>query len=388
MVIVKENSPHLRRKATLWQMLLDVLIALSPTVVFALVEYTWRAAVNILLSVSVMVAAEAVAVLIKNWGPRDGAKHSLKEKLAFALKGYSINNFLAPCVSGLIFALILPARETNPAGFIYFVIVVGALFGIVIGKLVFGGTGYNIFNPAAVGLIFVKLCFQSSFSGAWYIGAYDSVSAGGTILHVSSNFETVFSSGYNFSDMFLGLIPGTMGETCKLAILLGLAYLLIRREIDWRVVVGFLGTFLFMLSLGGLVPLLKGVEGFDFGSFILTQLLSGGVLFGVTFMLTDPVTMPITSPSRLLYGMIAAVCVVFIRMFGGYAEGMAFSILIVNMIAPVLDHYKWSQSRFTLKNVLPLAIVPVVFTAILVWALADRLPLASSFASFEGGFVL
>jgi len=381
-------------------MLLDVLIALLPVVIFALIKYTWHTAVNLAISISLMAAAEYVFVLIKNWGPKDGEKHSLLERVKFASQGYTINNFLAPTVSAVIYTMLFPAQNTNPVGFLYFALAVGALFGLIFGKLVFGGTGQNIFNPAVVGFIFVKLCFSSSFSGLWYIDSFNAVSgggtiipgssvvAGGTILSTASNFETVFSSHYSFLDMFLGNIPGTMGETCKLAILLGLVYLLVRREIDWRVVVSYLGTFLLLIMIAGLVPLAKGLSGFDYGAFILTQVLSGGLLFGATFMLTDPVTMPITTPSRWLYGMIAAVATVFIRLLGGYAEGVAFSILIANMAAPVLDHYKWSSSRFHLKNVLPLVIVPLCAIGILIWALVDKLPAASAFVTLFGGAIL
>jgi hypothetical protein len=90
------------------------------------------------------------------------------------------------------------------------------------------------------------------------------------------------------------------------------------------------------------------------------HLLSGGVLFGGTYMITDPVTMPITRPSRVIYGMVVAVSVVFIRLFGSYAEGMGFSILIGNMFAPVMDHYKWSTNKYTWKNLLAMGIIAVL----------------------------
>ena len=111
-------------------MMIDVLIALAPVVIFAIVKYSWHAVVVELLSVFTMCLAEFVFVLIKNWGPKDGQKHSLKEKFSTAIKGYGINNFLVPCVSAVIFAMLMPAQETNPSGFIYFVVVIGALFGM------------------------------------------------------------------------------------------------------------------------------------------------------------------------------------------------------------------------------------------------------------------
>lgn len=370
MNIIQENSPHIRRKDDLKGMMIDVLIALLPVVVYALVKFTWHAAVNLVLSLATMLAAEFVFVLIKNWGPKDGEKHPFIEKFKFAIKGYSINNLLVPSVSAVIYAMLMPSTESNPAGFIYFEVVIGALFGICIGKLVFGGTGQNIFNPAAVGFIFTKICFVSENTANGYDGI-----AGATALSGGSQSPL---------DLFLGNTTGTMGELSKYCILIGLAYLLIRHVADWRVVVSYLGTFLVLTLTAGLVQLVMK-NNFDFLAFLLTQLLSGGMLFGVTYMLTDPVTMPITQPSRLLYGMVVAVSTVFIRLFASAPEGMGYSILIGNMLAPVMDHYQWSSSKFNWKNLTAMGAVLVVALGILIWGLSGKLSSSGAIAIF-GGF--
>jgi electron transport complex protein RnfD len=359
--IIQENSPHLRRKDNLTGMMLDVLIALAPVVIFAIVKYTWHVVVVELLSILTMCLAEFVFVLIKNWGPKDGQKHSFKEKFANAIKGYGLNNFLVPCVSAVIFAMLMPAGDTTPAGFIYFEVITGALFGMVIGKLVFGGTGQNIFNPAAVGFIFTKICFQGGI--AYFANAID-VTTSGTTLNDGANIS--------YLGLLLGQTPGTYGEVCKIAILVGLAYLLIRHAADYRVVSAFFGTFIVLTAIAGLVYYVRD-NSVDFLHYFLTHLLSGGVLFGGTYMLTDPVTMPITRPSRIIYGMIAAIAVVFIRLFGSYSEGMGFSILIANMFAPVLDHYKWSTNQYTWKNRLAMGIIATVAAGILVWGLNGKI---------------
>ena len=159
--------------------------------------------------------------------------------------------------------------------------------------------------------------------------------------------------------MFLGRIPGTLGEVYKITILVGLVYLLVRRSADFRIVVSYLGTFTILsLTAGlGLMLLNKDINPFIF---TLYSLLSGGVLFGATFMLTDPVTSPINSPSRIIYGMIAAVVTVLIRLFAALPEGVGFSILIANMIAPVLDHPDWSSSRYTWKKILAMMLIVVI----------------------------
>jgi electron transport complex protein RnfD len=372
--IVQENSPHLRRKDNLKGMMLDVIIALTPVLVFALVKYTWHAAVNIVLSVLTMCLAEFVFVLIKNWGPKDGQKHPFKEKFLNAVKGYGINNFLVPCVSALIFAMLMPTQEADSTGFVYFMIVIGALFGIIFGKLVYGGTGQNIFNPAAVGFIFTKVCFSSRFTGLWYTDAFNGLNsqnalvAGGTMLSPSAEAPV---TNYSLLDAFLGNIPGTMGEVCKIAILLGLAYLLIRHVADWRVVSSFFGTFFVLTALAGLIYSLKD-SSVSFGQYFLSHILSGGVLFGGTYMLTDPVTMPITRPSRIIYGMLAAIAVVSIRLFGSYGEGMGFGILIANMFAPVMDHFKWSTNKYTWKNLLVMGIIAVLAIGFISWGLLGK----------------
>ena len=164
---------------------------------------------------------------------------------------------------------------------------------------------------------------------------------------------------YELFDLFFGRIPGTLGEVYKITILIGLVYLLIRRSADYRIVVSYLGTFSILIFIAGLslVGLGTGINPFVY---TLYHLLSGGVLFGATFMLTDPVTSPINPPSRWMYGMVAAIATVFIRLFAALPEGVAFSILIANMVGCVLDHYEWSSSKYTWKKFLAMGLLLVI----------------------------
>lgn len=358
MTIVKESAPHLRRNDSLARMFLDVIIALAPVVIFAIVGYGWAAVRNLLIPSAIMIASEYISILIRTPLPNDGNKHGLKEKIKLASSKWTINNLLAPLISGLIMGLIMPA-ESDPIAFIYIALVVGSLFGIIIGKLVFGGTGHNIFNPAAVGMVFAKLCFGSHYvyTAPFYVS---SIPVGGTalstIVGTSSSGVGVthfasLGSDYSLLDLFLGNCPGVIGETCKIAILAGLIYLLIRRAIDWRVVLAYLGTFFVLLCVAALSISLS-IEGTSFGMIIGYEMLSGGLLFGAVYMLTDPVTMPITSPGRIFYGFVAASITLLIRLFGAYPEGVVFSILLANAIAPFIDYYKWSTQKFTRKKVI------------------------------------
>lgn len=375
-IIKKETSPHIRRKDSLFRMLLDVLIALFPVQLMAIIAYTWRAVVILLISFATMVAAEIISVLIRNRIPYDGTKHTLKEHLKKGFAAVNINHIMAPLVSAEIFALIMPA-QTDPAPVIYVATFVGALSGIVLGKLVFGGTGQNIFNPAAVGMIIAKICFGSKYvyDGTYYVTA---VSTGGTPL---SNALSTTSAGlpdllghysmvndYSFFDLFFGRIPGTIGEGFKFAILIGLVYLLIRRAADHRVIVSFFVTFIGLMSIAGIFVAVR-VPGVNWFDFMVFQLFSGGVLFGGVYMVTDPVTMPINSPGRMIYGTACGAIVVLIRIFGALPEGMAFAILLSNMMAPVIDYHGWSGQKITFKKILWIAGIVLVATAIICLAL-------------------
>lgn len=381
-----EQSPHIRRKDTLAGMMADVLIALSPVVIFALIVYQLAALRNLLVSEVVWVFGEFVYVIAKSLiaGRKDGLK--FKDKMLKALKSYKLTDFLVPTVSAVIFALIMPATfwglktdgsidysnlsSTVPFadGYAYLTLVIGSIFGLLVGKLIFGGTGKNFLNPAAAGFVFCKFVFGHRYA----VANYDTtalgwkISTGATVL--KGDYAASASYGTSILDLLIGNMPGLMGETCKIAILLGLAYLLIRHVADWRVVVSFFGTFIIFSLFAGILIHAK-YNDVAVWKFVLTQLLSGGVLFGGVYMITDPVTMPLNRPDRVLYGTLIAIVVIFFRYFG-YSEytheGMAFAILICNAIVPVLDYIpKWASNRYDLKHLIVLAAVPAVFFAIM-----------------------
>ncbi len=331
--IVKETAPHIRRKATVARMMLDVVIALIPVIVFSFVAWGLKALMIIGISIVTWVGCEAVYVGIRNQFPKSTDKHPFKEKIKHAYSAYTINNLLAPLVSALIFAMAMPAGASWYAAF------VGSLFGCILGKLVFGGLGSNIFNPAVVGMCSAKLMFGGSYQtiNNWLLP-----DGFASATPLQADYGT-----YSMLELFLGKTNGTLGEVSTVCILAGLIYLLIRRSIDYRVTCSYLGTFLFYILIAGIFYATKG--GIDYGTFVGTQMLSGGLLFGATFMLTDPVTSPTNKPNRILYGMIAATFTVIIRLFGGLPEGVGFSILLSNMLVPVLDYYKWSNPRFGKK---------------------------------------
>jgi len=356
MTIVKENAPHIRRKASVTRMMVDVLIALAPTLIFACVVYPVEALSHLAISLAIMIGSEFVYVGLRNMMPKTDEKHTFKEKFNYAYKGhYNITNILTPMITAVIFTLVMPA------GAPIYAIIIGALVSIWIGKLVFGGLGSNIFNPAVVGMLFCKLCFGSQYNmnlETWYFNTPD-ITAGATPLALIADGNFTGAYEYSLFDLFFGRIPGTLGEVFKITIIIGMIYLLIRRSADIRIVASYLGTFLLLIFMAAiaLYMLYPGVNPFYF---TIYSLLSGGVLFGAAFMLTDPVTSPINAPSRIIYGMVAAIVTVFIRLFAALPEGVGFSILIANMVACVLDHYEWSNPRYTWKKCLAMGLLIVI----------------------------
>ena len=374
MIISKENAPHLRKKSTVTRMMVDVLIALAPTLIFAFAVYHIYAISTYLISLFCMIGSEFIYVGFKNMMPKDGLKHSFKEKFNYAYKGkFNQNNILTAAISAVIFTLIMPVAMKLPSGTIIppiYPAIVGSLVGIWFGKLVFGGTGSNIFNPAAVGMVFAKLCFGSTYLtyvDNWFYKLPDGV-AGATPLGLLNGGNYANIGNYQLTSLLFGQIPGTVGEVFKITIIVGLIYLLIRRSIDWRNVVSYFGTFILLILIAGLA-VFSVDKSTNVGLFALYSLLSGGVLFGGVFMLTDPVTSPINPPSRIMYGIIAAVITVFIRLFAALPEGVAFSILIANMLSAFLDHYEWSSSKYTWKKILAICLlvaVPALFTFLII----------------------
>ena len=360
MAIFKESAPHLRRKASVTRMMVDVLIALAPTLIFSFIVFPIKTLIFYLISVAVMIGAEFVYTGLRGLMPKDGLKHSFKERFNYAYKDkFNQNNILTAAISAIIFTLIMPA------GAPIYAVVVGALAGIILGKLVFGGLGSNIFNPAAVGMLFAKVCFGGQYAPnveTWFYTVSDVTVAPTALTNKAidglpgliANFNSA-----NLFDMFIGKMYGTLGEVYAVTIIIGAIYLLIRRSADIRVMLPYLGAFaLFSLVAGLGFYAVDGVTN-PF-KFTLFMLLSGGV-----FMLTDPVTSPINAPSRIIYAIVAAVFTILIRLFAALPEGVGFSILIANMIAVVLDHYEWSNPRYTWKKFLAMGLLVIVPAAII-----------------------
>ena len=221
-------------------------------------------------------------------------------------------------VTGLLLAYNLPANAP------VWLAVVGAVIAIVLVKQIFGGIGSNFMNPAlaARAILFVSWATQMTTYPATRF-MLDGVSTATPL----NSLGTGSVAGVNLMDLFLGNIPGVLGETCKLALLLGGVYLILRRIVDWKIPVTFIAT-VFVCYL-----IKDGAE------MALYQILSGGLFLGAFFMATDYATSPVTNPGRVIMGIGCGIFLFVIRAYASYPEGCSFAILLMNVATPLIDKY-------------------------------------------------
>lgn len=358
MKLVAQTAPYIRKPVSVKRMMLDVIIALMPVTIFACIQNGWSGIYVFLISIATMLVTELVSILLMKW-PSDMKFKELfsKSGIKKVSKIYTVNNFTAPIISALIYALIMPA------GCNWYVVFIGALFGILVGKMIFGGLGSNIFNPAAVGRVFVGICFGSQL--LYNKGGVD-VAAGGTPLaYLNGNVDYIYKAlaNYKLWDLFLGQIPGSMGEVSSLMIIIGAVYLFVRRSADVRSTLSMLGSFavvtLAVSIVTGSIAIVNPILLF------LYEMLSGGLLFGAVFMITDPVTSPTTKFGRVVAGVMAGSVTALIRYCGAYPEGVAFSILIVNMFVPTIDHLMAGKPRnYSWKQLVGVAVSVILISTI------------------------
>lgn len=248
-------------------------------------------------------------------------------EFAFAqFRGHAINE--GYLVTGILIPLILP--PTTPL----WMVAVGSAFAVIIGKEVFGGTGMNILNPALTARVFLFFAYPVALSGdlVWIAEKPDAFS-GATIL---ANAAAGESLGYSFWDAFLGIIPGSIGETSTLAILIGALILFISGIGSWKIMVS---VFAGGLLMGLVMNLFAGDNSF-MALPAHYHLVIGGFAFGAVFMATDPVSAAQTERGKIIYGLLIGILTVMIRVWNpAYPEGMMMAILLLNVFAPLIDYY-------------------------------------------------
>ena len=235
-------------------------------------------------------------------------------------------------VTSMLYTLIMPA--TAPL----WQVALGIVFGVVIGKEVFGGTGKNFLNPALTGRAFLYFAYPAQMSGDAVWTPVDGFS-GATALAVSAadGFRELAANGLTWLDAFLGFVQGSLGETSTLAALIGLTFLLITRIANWRLVVGCLGGMIFFSTL---LNLIGSETNPMFAMPWYWHLVLGGYAFGLAFMVTEPVSAAHTNTGRYIYGALIGVMVVMIRVINpAFPEGMMLAILFGNVFAPLIDYF-------------------------------------------------
>jgi electron transport complex protein RnfD len=311
-------APHISSKVNTKKIMWSVVGALVPAFVYSVHIFGGRVLLLTLLSVVSAVGTEYLFERIA------------KRKISIS-DGSAV-------LTGVLLAFNISANSP------WWIPVVGSAFAIFVVKQIFGGIGYNIFNPALAGRAFLLASWPRIMAGNWVapIGgslsglateALDGVSQATplTLLKVNPTHSIVetFNSTYMLKALFFGNVGGCIGETSALLLLVGVLYLFIRRYADWRISFGYIGA---VFAFSGILYYLGKTPVIP-----LFHILSGGVMLGGLFMATDPVTSPVTVKGRWIFGIGGGVICVLIRVWGGYPEGVSYSILIMNMFVPLLD---------------------------------------------------
>lgn len=204
----------------------------------------------------------------------------------------------------------------------WWIVAIGSIVAIAIGKQIYGGLGHNIFNPALVGRAVLLVSWSTHVAGNVWLKPVPF----GFTADMVTQASPLVNYKASLVDLFLGTVPGSLGETSALALIIGAIWLFYRGHIDWRIPGGFIGI-VFILGL------ISG--GFSMG---LYHVLAGGVLLGALFMATDMVTSPVTPTGKLIFGVGCGVVTMAIRLFGGLPEGVTFGILLMNGLTPLIDN--------------------------------------------------
>ena len=314
--ILVSPSPHLHTKTSTKSLMRDVVIALLPAVIVSVLFYGWSELLILGVSVASCVLLEYLIT-----------KYMLK-------KSCTIGDMSA-VVTGILLALNLPASTP------WWVVFIGAVVAIGVAKMTFGGIGQNIFNPAIAGRVFLLISFPTYMTD-WakpqgFIGqSIADAFTGATPLGIAKGAGAEAVAGMDYSDMLFCNIGGSAGELSAIALLLGFAYLLVRRVIRPYITCSIIAT---VAIFSGIFWAINPAEYTD----PVFNILSGGLLLGAIFMATDYVTSPMSNLGGVIFGVGIGVITMLIRYFGAYPEGVSFAILIMNSVVPLIN--KWCHAK-------------------------------------------
>lgn len=334
-------APHVRDTIDIKRVMIFVVIGVTPALLMGIynVGYQMQLAQGLTpdpVMALLKGALRVLPIIIVTY-----AAGGLWEGVFATIRKHEINEgFL---VTGILYALTLP--PTIPL----WQVAVGISFGVVVGKEIFGGTGMNVLNPALTGRAFLFFAYPAQISGDAVWVAVDGVTKATPLAVVAaaergaSPVAALQDAGYSGLDMFLGFIPGSIGETSTLACLLGLIFLIVTGVASWRIIAGCATG---MIVMAAVFNFIAGPESMSF--FHLSpvwHMIMGGFAFGAIFMATDPVSSSATELGRWIYGILIGVLVVLIRMVNpAYPEGVMLAILFMNLFAPLIDHFVVQQN--------------------------------------------
>ena len=311
--LIATSSPHIRAAENTRTIMLDVIIAMMPALIWAIVKFGFRALL--------LTAVSAAGCVFFEWGYRKIMK-----------KPQSVND-LSAVVTGILLALVCPVNMP------YWMILVGDFFAIVVVKQLFGGIGKNFINPALAGRAALVASYAGTMSGAWadpkagwvpLVGTADVVTAATPLAYMKTGDMAGLTSQYSVADMFLGNIGGSLGEVSALLLIVGGLYLIWRKVINWQTPVAYIATV-------AVLTLVFPKGGADNVQFMLYSIFGGGLMLGAFFMATDYTTSPVTKTGQLIFGIGCGLLTVFIRYFGSYPEGVCYSIMIMNLVVALID---------------------------------------------------
>ena len=326
-----KNGPHVRDAIDLKRVMSLVVIAMLPALLFGIFNVGYQINPNGELRDNFMAGLKVVLPIILVSYTVGG----FWEIIFAVVRKHEINEgFL---VTGLLIPLVMPPSIP------LWMVALATTFGVVIGKEIFGGTGYNIFNPALVARAFIFFAYPGAISGdrVWTV---DGISQATPLLQASSQQGSqaleLLGNQFNWWDMFYGFIPGSIGETSTLAILIGASFLLITKVGNWRIMAG---TLLGMVLTAKLSNYFGEAIGSSNSMLFLPleyHLVMGGFAFGLVFMATDPVSAAQTDKGRWIYGLlIGFMCVIIRAINPAYPEGMMLGILFANAFSPLIDYF-------------------------------------------------
>lgn len=310
------EAPYIRHRDSTRAMMVDILVSLLPLVVMACYYYGFRALAISLLSVATCVLSEWVCIKLRK-------------------KAINTRD-LSSVVTGLIIALLMPASID------YRIVVVAGIFAIVVAKHPFGGTGYNIFNPAACGFAFVAICWPSQVFSypvpMQHIALFgENTARVGQSMAYSLKLNILPTT--DIADILFGNVSGPMGAVNILVIFTCLLFLIFQNVVKIHLPAGIL------LSCA-IFSLLFPRAGYSAWETMTYELLSGFLLFAIVFMCTDPVTKPKRAMVQFVYGLCLGVAIMLFRYFGGFEEGAVFAIILMNALVPIFDNLGERVSRW------------------------------------------